>query len=144
MASREVGEELAYPALPAALLTALFVVLLSSTLGRFLIERSAVEKFIRDWLWMFQPFVDVLPLWAREAPVIFGAIAIAAIISVRLLAGGLPSIALYLMVLGVACAMMLIAPPTHLPSGPEDWIFVSYVTLSAFIGGAPRPYENRI
>ncbi len=144
MASREVGEELTYPALPAALLTAALVVLLSATVGRFLLERNVVEMFMRDWLWMFQPFVDVLPQWAREAPVIFGTIAVAAIIIVRLLAGVLPPVALYLLLFAIALTVMLIAPPPRLPSKPEDWIFICYVTLAAFLGGAPRPYENQI
>src|SRR5579871_6383952 len=128
MASREVGEELAYPALPAALLTAALVVLLSATVGRFLLERNVVEMFMREWLWMFQPFVDALPQWAREVPVIFGPIAIA----------------LYLLVFAIAFTVLLIEPPPRLPSKPEDWIFICYVTLAAFLGGAPRPYENQI
>ena len=144
MASREVGEELAYPALPAALLTAVLVVLLSATLGRFLLERNVVEMFMREWLWMFQPFVDALPQWAREVPVIFGAIAVAAILIVRLAASVLPTVALYLLVFAIACVVMLIAPPPRLPSQPQDWIFICYVTLSAFIGGAPRPYESQL
>ncbi len=144
MASREVGEELAYPALPAALLTAALVVLLSATVGRFLLERNVVEMFMREWLWMFQPFVDALPQWAREVPVIFGAIAIAAILIVLLAASVLPAIALYLLVFAIAFTVLLIEPPPRLPSKPEDWIFICYVTLAAFLGGAPRPYENQI
>src|SRR5258708_1690144 len=48
MLSREVGEELVYPSLAAALLTAALVLLVSGTLGRFLMERSAVEHFIPE------------------------------------------------------------------------------------------------
>ena len=143
MVSREVGEELVYPALPAALLTATLVLLLSDTVGRFLMERDAVERFLHEWLPFF-PFLEAFPPWAREAPFIFGAIALAVILTVRYLAGVLPSIALYLLALAAACGVALLAPPTRLPAEPQDWIFVCYVTLAAFVGGAPKPYENQI
>src|SRR5579863_4002120 len=111
MASREVGEELVYPSLPAAFLTAMVVLLLSGTVGRFLMEHDAVERFLREWLPFF-PFLAVFPPWAREAPFIFGAIAVAAILAVRYLAGILPAIALYLLAVAVACGVALLAPPT--------------------------------
>jgi hypothetical protein len=38
----------------------------------------------------------------------------------------------------------LVAPPTRLPVGTEDWIFVCYLILTAFVGGAPKPYEDQI
>lgn len=144
MVSREVGEELIYPSLAAALLTAAVVILLSSTLGHFLMERDAVEAFIREWLPFLPPFMQALPAWAREAPFIFGGIAVAAIVMVRLLAGILPAVALYLLFVAVACGVALLAPPTRLPAAAEDWIFVCYVILTAFVGGAPRPYEDQI
>ena len=68
----------------------------------------------------------------------------AAIVTVRLLAAVLPAIALYLLAVAVACALALLAPPTRLPAGAEDWIFVSYRDLTAFVGGAPKPYEDQI
>jgi hypothetical protein len=144
MASREVGEELAYPSLAAAFLTATLVLLLSGTLGQFLMEGNAVEHFVNGWLSFLPPFLDMFPAWAREAPLIFGGIALMAIVTVRLLAGILPAVALYLMAVAVACALALLAPPTRLPADIEDWIFVCYVILAAFIGGAPKPYEDQI
>ena len=144
MVSRDVGEELVYPTLAAAFLTAAVVLLLSGTLGNFLMERDAVERSLREWLPFLPPFIEALPPWAREAPFIFGGIAVAAIVTVRLLAAVLPAIALYLLAVAVACALALLAPPTRLPAGAEDWIFVSYVTLTAFVGGAPKPYEDQI
>lgn len=144
MVSREVGEELVYPSLAAALLTAALVVLLSGTLGRFLMERSAVEHFIRDWVPILPPFLEAMPRWGREAPFIFGGIALIAIVTVRLLAGTLPAVALYLLSVAVACAVVLVAAPTGLPAGIEDWAFVCYVILTAFVGGAPKPYEDQI
>jgi hypothetical protein len=144
MVSREVGEELVYPTLAAAFLTAAVVLLLSGTVGNFLMERDAVERSIREWLPFLPPFLEAFPPWAREAPFIFGGIAVAAIVTVRLLAATLPAIALYLLAVAVACVLALLAPPTRLPAGAEDWIFVSYVTLTAFVGGAPRPYEDQI
>jgi hypothetical protein len=144
MVSREVGEELVYPSLAAALLTAALVLLLSGTVGQFLMDHDAMERFIREWLSFLQPFMQALPAWGREAPFIFGGIAVTAIVTVRLLAGVLPGLALYLLALAVACAVALIAPPTRLPAGAEDWIFVSYLILTAFVGGAPRPYEDQI
>ncbi len=143
MASREVGEELGYPSLAAALLTAALVLLLSGTVGRFLMERDPVERFIGDWL-PGLPLLEVFPAWAREAPFIFGGIALVAIVAVRLLAGALPGLAIYLLVLAVACAIALLAPPARPPAGVEDWVFVCYVILAAFVGGAPKPYEDRI
>ena len=144
MVSREVGEELVYPTLAAAFLTAAVVLLLSGTVGNFLMERDAVERSIREWLPFLPPFLEAFPPWAREAPFIFGGIAVAAIVTVRLLAAVLPAIALYLLAVAVACVLALLAPPTRLPAGAEDWIFVSYVTLTAFVGGAPKPYEDQI
>jgi hypothetical protein len=144
MVSREVGEELVYPSLAAAFLTAVLVLLLSGTAGRFLMERNAVEWFIREWLPILPPFLEAFPAWAREAPFIFGAIAAAAILTARLLAGFLPGIALYLLAVAVACAVALLAPPTRLPAVPEDWIFICYVTMAAFVGGAPKAYEDQI
>jgi hypothetical protein len=144
MVSREVGEELVYPSLAAAFLTAALVLLLSGTVGQFLMDHDAVERFIREWLPFLPPFMQALPAWAREAPFIFGGIAVAAIVTVRLLAGVLPSVALYLLAVAVACAVALLAPPTRWPAGAEDWIFVSYLILTAFVGGAPKPYEDQI
>lgn len=144
MASREVGEELVYPSLAAALLTAILVLLLSGTVGKFLMERNAVERFIREWLPILPPFLQAFPPWAREAPFIFGGIGAAAIVTARLLAGFLPGIALYLLAVAVACAVALVAPPTRLPAGAEDWIFVCYVIMAAFVGGAPKAYEDQI
>ncbi len=144
MASREVGEELCYPSLAAAILTAALVLLLSGTVGRFLMDHDAVERSIREWLPFLPPFMQALPAWAREAPFIFGGIAVTAIVIVRLLAGLLPAVALYLMAIAVACAVVLLAPPTRLPVGAEDWIFVSYLIFTAFVGGAPKPYEDQI
>jgi hypothetical protein len=144
MASREVGEELVYPSLAAVLLTAMLVLLLSGTLGRFLMEHDAVEAFVRDWVPILPPFFQALPPWAREAPFIFGGIALAVVLAVRLLANVLPGLALYLLAFATGCAVALLAPPTRLPSGAEDWIFVCYVTLTAFVGGAPKPYEDQI
>jgi hypothetical protein len=144
MVSREVGEELVYPTLAAAFLTAAVVLLLSGTVGNFLMERDAVERSLREWLPFLPPFIEALPPWAREAPFIFGGIAVAAIVTVRLLAAVLPAMALYLLAVAVACVLALLAPPTRLPAGAEDWIFVSYVTLTAFVGGAPKPYEDQI
>jgi len=144
MVSREVGEELVYPSLAAACLTAAVVLLLSGTVGRFLMDCDAVERFIREWLPFLPPFMQALPPWAREAPFIFGGIAVAAIVMVRLLAGLLPGVALYLLAVAVVCAVALVAPPTRLPVGTEDWIFVCYLILTAFVGGAPKPYEDQI
>jgi len=144
MASREVGDELVYPSLAAAFLTAMLVLLLSGTVGRFLMERDAVELMVRDWLPILPPFLEAFPLWAREAPFIFGGIALLAIVTVRLLAGVLPGVALYLLAVAVACTIALLAPLTRLPAGVEDWIFVCYVTMAAFVGGAPRAYEDQI
>ena len=144
MASREVGQELVYPSLAAATLTAALVLLLSATVGRFLMDRDAVERFIREWLPFLPPFMQALPAWAREAPFIFGGIAVTAIVTVRLLAGLLPAVALYLMAVAAACAVVLLAPPTRLPAAAEDWIFVCYLILTAFVGGAPKPYEDQI
>jgi ABC-type phosphate/phosphonate transport system permease subunit len=144
MPSREVGEELAYPSLAAACLTAVLVLLLSGTVGQFLMEHNALERFLNDWLSFLPPFLDIFPTWAREAPFILGGIALVAIVTVRLLASVLPAIALYLLAVAVACALALLAPPTRLPVDAEDWIFVCYVTLTAFMGGAPKPYEDRI
>jgi len=144
MVSREVGEELSYPSLAAALLTAALVVLLSATVGNLLMERGAVERFIRDWLPFLPPFLQVFPPWAREAPFIFGGIAVTAIVTVRLLAEVLPAVALFLLALAVACALVLLAPPMRVPAGTEDWVFVCYVIMAAFVGGAPKPYEDQI
>jgi hypothetical protein len=144
MTSREVGEELAYPSLAAAFLTATLVLLLSGTLGQFMMEHNAVEHFVNGWLSFLPPFLDMFPAWAREAPLIFGGIALVAIVTVRLLASVLPAVALYLLAVAVACGLALLAPPTRLPADIEDWIFVCYVILAAFIGGAPKPYEDRI
>jgi hypothetical protein len=144
MVSREVGEELVYPSLAAAFLTAAMVLLLSGTVGRFLMDCDAVERFIREWLPFLPPFMQALPAWAREAPFIFGGIAAAAIVTVRLLAGLLPGVALYLLAVAAACGVALVAPPTRLPAGAEDWIFVCYLILTAFVGGAPKPYEDQI
>jgi hypothetical protein len=144
MVSREVGEELVYPSFAAALLTAVLVLLLSGTVGQSLMEHDAVERFIREWLPILPPFLEAFPLWAREAPFIFGAIATAAIVTARLLAGVLPGIALYLLAVAVTCAVVLLAPPTRPPAGAEDWIFVCYVTMAAFLGGAPKAYEDQI
>jgi hypothetical protein len=144
MLSREVGEELVYPSLAAAILTAALVLLLSATLGRFLMERSAVEHFIRDWVPILPPFMEAMPQWAREAPLIFGGIALVAIVTVRLLAGTMPAVALYLLAIAAACAVVLVATPTRLPADVEDWMFVCYVILTAFVGGAPKPYEDQI
>src|ERR1700740_2009596 len=127
MVSREVGEELVYHSLSAAFLTAGLVVLLSGTVGQFLMDRNAVERFIREWLPFLPPFMQALPAWAREAPFIFGGIA------------GAPGVALYVLAVAVACAVALVAPPTRLPTGAEDWIFVCYLILTAFVGGAPKP-----
>ena len=44
MVSREVGEELVYPSLAAACLTAAVVLLLSGTVGRFLMDHDVVER----------------------------------------------------------------------------------------------------
>jgi hypothetical protein len=66
------------------------------------------------------------------------------IVTVRLLAGALPGIALYLLFMAVACGVALLAPPTRVPADVEDWMFVSYVILAAFVGGAPKPYEDQI
>jgi hypothetical protein len=144
MVTREVGEELVYPSLAAACLTAMLVLLLSGTVGQFLMEHNAVERLINDWMPFLPPFLDMFPGWTREAPFIFGGIALSAIVTVRLLASALPAMALYLLAFAVACAVAMMAPPTHLPADPEDWIFVCYVTLAAFMGGAPKPYEDRI
>jgi hypothetical protein len=144
MVSREVGEELVYPSLAAAFLTGALALLLSGTVGQFLMDHDAVERFIREWLPFLPPFMQALPAWAREAPFIFGGIAVAAIVTVRLLAGALPAVALYLLAVAVACAVALLAPPTRFPVGAEDWIFVSYLILTAFVGGAPKPYEDQI
>jgi len=144
MVSREVGEELVYPSLAAACLTAAVVLLLSGTVGRFLMDHDAVERFIREWLPFLPPFMQALPPWAREAPFIFCGIAVAAIVMVRLLAGLLPGVALYLLAVAVVCAVALVAPPTRLPVGTEDWIFVCYLILTALVGGAPKPYEDQI
>jgi hypothetical protein len=144
MVSREVGEELTYPSLAAALLTAALVLLLSGTVGQFLMERDAVERFIHDWLPILPPFLQAFPPWAREAPFIFGGIAVVAIVTVRLLAGVLPGVAIYLLAVAAACGVALVTPPTRLPAGAEDWIFVCYVILTAFVGGAPKPYEDQI
>jgi hypothetical protein len=144
MLSRDVGEELEYPSLPAALLTGTLVLLLSGTVGKFLLERNAVESLINQWTPFLQPFINALPEWARELPFIFGGIAVTAIVAVRLLAGVLPSLGLYLLVLAAACGAALLTPPTRFPAAAEDWIFVCYVILSAFIGGAPTPYENQV
>jgi hypothetical protein len=144
MLSRDVGEELGYPSVPAALLTGALVLLLSGTLGKFLVRQAAVETFVNQWLPFLQPFVEALPDWARELPFIFGGIALTAILTVRLLAGVLPVLALYLLILGVSCGIALLAPPTRIPTAAEDWIFVCYVILTALVGGAPTPYENQI
>jgi hypothetical protein len=144
MASREVGEELVYPSLAAALLTAMVVILLSGTLGHFLLDHDALEVSVRDWLPILPEFLQALPSWAREAPFIFGGIAVLTIVAVRLLAGVLPGVALYLLAVAAACGIALLAPPTRLPAGVEDWIFVCYVIMAAFVGGAPKPYEDRI
>jgi hypothetical protein len=144
MASREVGEELVYPSLAAAFLTATLVLLLSGTIGRFLMEHNVVEHSVNEWLPFLPPFLEIFPAWAREAPLIFGGIALVAIVTVRLLAGVLPAVALYLLAVAAACALALLAPPTRLPVDVGDWIFVCYVILTAFMGGAPKPYEDRI
>ena len=144
MLSRDIGEELGYPSLPAALLTGTLVLLLSGTLGKFLVEQAAVETFVNQWLPFLQPFIDALPEWSRELPFIFGGIALTAIVTVRLLAGVLPILALYLFILGVSCGVALLAPPTRFPTAAEDWFFVCYVILTALVGGAPTPYENQI
>ena len=143
MALREVGEEITYPSLAAALLTATLVLLLSGTVGRFLMESGPLEHFIGDWL-PGLPLLEALPEWAREAPFIFGSIALLAIVTVRLLAAALPSVAIYLLALAVTCAIALLTPPTRPPVGVEDWIFVCYVILAAFVGAAPKPYEDRV
>jgi hypothetical protein len=144
MASREVGEELAYPSLAAAILTAALVLLLSGTVGKLLMEGNAVERFVREWLPILPPFLEAFPLWAREAPFIFGAIAAAAIVTARGLTGFLPGVALYLLAVAMVCAVVLLAPPTRVPAGAEDWIFVCYVTMAAFVGGAPKAYKDQI
>lgn len=144
MVSREVGEELVYPTFAAALLAGALVLLLSGTVGNFLMERDPVERFIREWLPFFPPFLEIFPAWAREAPFIFGGIALFAIVTVRLLAGVLPGVALYLLVVTVACGIALLTPPTRMPGDADDWIFVCYVILAAFVGGAPKPYEDQI
>lgn len=144
MTSKEVGEELVYPSVAAALLAAALVLLLSDTVGQYLMDRNAVERFIREWLPIFPPFMQALPRWAREAPLIFGGIAVAVILTVRSLAAVLPGIAVLLLAVAVVCAVALVAPPTRMPAGAEDWIFVCYVILTAFVAGAPKPYEDQI
>ncbi|HVB81584.1 MAG TPA: hypothetical protein VNE82_16760 [Candidatus Binataceae bacterium] len=144
MLSREVGEELVYPSLAAAFLTATLVLLLSGTVGRFLIEHDAVERFVDEWLPILPPFLEAFPSWAREAPFILGGIALISIVTVRLLASVLPVVALYLLGMAAACTLAILAPPTRLPADVEDWIFVCYVLLAAFVGGAPKPYEDQI
>lgn len=144
MLSRDVGEELQYPSLPAALLTGTLVLLLSGTLGKFLVEHTPIESLINEWAPFLQPFIDALPDWARELPFIFGGIAVTAIVAVRLLARVLPSLGLYLLVFAAACAVALLTPPSRLPAAAEDWIFVCYVVLSAFVGGAPTPYGDQV
>jgi hypothetical protein len=144
MVSREVGEELVYPSLAAAFLTAALVLLLSGTVGQSMMEHDAVESFVTEWLPILPPFLRAFPSWAREAPFIFGGIALSAIVTVRLLASVLPAVGLYLLAVAVACALALLAPPTRLPADAEDWIFVCYVILAAFVGGAPKAYEDQI
>jgi hypothetical protein len=53
-------------------------------------------------------------------------------------------VALLLLALAVACALALLAPPMRVPAGAEDWVFVCYVIMAAFVGGAPKPYEDQI
>jgi hypothetical protein len=65
-------------------------------------------------------------------------------VTVRLLAGTLPAVALYLLAVAMACAVVLVAAPAGLPAGVEDWAFVCYLILTAFVGGAPKPYEDQI
>src|SRR5262249_23332637 len=144
MASRPVGEELIYPSLPAAITTAALVLLLSTTVGRFLIDHDVVETFARNWLPIFQPFVEILPYWAREAPLILGGVALAVVFAVRFVAERLPGYATHLLAIAAVCGAVILIPPLHKPSNAEDWAFVCYLILTAFVGGAPRPYENQI
>ena len=144
MVSRAVGAELIYPSLPAAITTAALVILLSTTIGRFLIEYDVVEKVARDWLPFFQPFVEALPAWAREAPLILGCVALLVILTVRFLAERLPGFATYLLAFATVGGAFMLIPPLHKPSSAQDWAFVCYVILVAFVGGLPHPYEDQI
>lgn len=143
MASHEAGEELGYPSMVAAVMAAALVILLSATAGRFLIRNHAVENFVTDWLPFLSLFFELLPDWAREMPWVFGGLALVSIIAVRLLAGALPRMGINLLTVAVLGAIVLLVPVqlVHLPTGPEDWAFVCYVTLTAFLGGAPRTNE---
>lgn len=137
----QVGVELGYPSMAAAIMAALLVTLLGDTVGVMLIDRSVVEVFLREWLPFLLPFFYLLPRWAREAPWILGALGAAAIVTVRLLAGSLPRATLYLLIAGLICAGLLLGLHLHTPESAGDWSFVSYVILTAFLSGAPPIYR---
>lgn len=136
-----VGAELAYPSMAAGIMAAALVTLLGVTVGQILIDGDVIEVFLREWLPFLLPFFYLLPRWAREAPWIFAALGAGAVIGVRLLADTLPRAAIYILIVGVICAGLLLGMPMHAPASAEDWAFVGYVVLIAFLGGSPRSYH---
>ncbi len=140
-AENNMGAELAYPSMAAAIMAAALATLLGVTIGQVLIDRNVIEIFLREWLPPFLPFFYLLPHWAREAPWVLAAIGAIAVITVRLLAGYLPRTALYILIVGVVCTGLLLGMPMRAPASANDWAFVSYVILIAFLGGSPPAYR---
>lgn len=136
------GQELDYPSVAAAISTAALVILMATTAGQFLVDHRALEGFVKDWLPFMTVFIEMLPDWAREQPFVLGCIAVAAIVTVRLLASSLPRMGIYLLTVAILCALLIVAPAPHVPESAGDWAFICYVTLAAFLGGAPRSYET--
>lgn len=140
-AQNHVGDELVYPSMAAAIMAAALVTLLGVTIGQVLIDGDVIEVFLRHWLPFLLPFFYLLPDWAREAPWVLAALGAIAVITVRLLAGALPRAGLYILIVGVLCAGLLLGMPMHAPASANDWAFVGYVVLIAFLGGSPRAYH---
>lgn len=136
-ARQQVGTEIGYPSMAAAIMGAALIAALGVTVGTFLISRDVVEVFLRQWLPFLLPFFDVLPGWALEAPWVLGALGIATVVAVRLLAGWLPPAALYLLSAAIICTGVLFGPPIREPATRSDWAFVSYVIVIALLGAAP-------
>lgn len=134
----QVGADLDYPSMAAAIMGAALTLVLGLTIGRFLISHNVVEVFLREWIPFLLPFLYLLPDWAQEAPWVLGILGVAAVAAVRLLAEFLPRAVLYLVIVAIICTGVLIGLPIRAPASLYDWGFVSYVILVAFLGAAPR------
>jgi len=135
-------EELVYPSLAAALLTAALVLLLA---GRWddSDERSAVEYFIRELGAILPPFLEAMPQWAREAPVIFGGIALS-IVTVGCWRAPCQLWRFNLLAVAMACAVVLVARRRVYRQVSRTGRSSCYLISDGLRGRLqPKPYETR-